>query len=98
MLCVVCTHVTSSLTSRYDVSNCAKIKNRYKQVPHLNKDTNGKVTNSQLDSTNERQEVSPFLAVDHKAHIKDAHIGIANARQKNTRKRSTKEAWPWDGQ
>ena len=25
----------------------AKIRNRYNQVPHLNQDTNGKVTNSQ---------------------------------------------------
>ena len=32
-------------------------------------DTNGKVTNSQLDTTNESQEVSPFQAGDHKAHI-----------------------------
>ena len=32
-------------------------------------DTNGKVTNSQLDTTIESQEVSPFPAGDHKAHI-----------------------------
>ena len=38
----------------------AKIRNRYNQVPHLTQDTNGKVTNSQLDTTNESQEVSPF--------------------------------------
>ena len=31
------------------------------------KDTNGKVTTSQLDITNESQEVSPFPAGDHKA-------------------------------
>ena len=31
-------------------------------------DTNGKVTNSQLDITNERQEVSPFPAGDHNAN------------------------------
>ena len=37
-------------------------------MPHLTQDTNGKVTNSQLDTTNERQEVSPFPAGDHKAH------------------------------
>ena len=43
--------------------------NRYNQVPHLTQDTNGKVTNSQLDTTNESQEVSPFTAGDHKAHI-----------------------------
>ena len=36
----------------------AKIRNRYNQVPHLTQDTNGKVTNSQLDVTNESQEAS----------------------------------------
>ena len=51
------------------LSKCAKIRNRYNQVPHLTQDTNGKVTNSQLDTTNESQEVSPFPAGDHKAHI-----------------------------
>ena len=29
------------------------------QAPHLTQDTNGKVTTSQLDITNESQEVSP---------------------------------------
>ena len=51
------------------VSKGAKIRNRYNQVPHLSQVTNGKVTNSQLDTTNESQEVSPFPAGDHKAHI-----------------------------
>ena len=51
------------------VSKVAKIGNRYNQVPHLTQDTNGKVTNSQLDNTNESQEVSPFPAGDYKAHI-----------------------------
>ena len=51
------------------LSKGAKIRNRYNQVPHLAQDTNGKVTNSQLDTTNESQEVSPFPAGDHKAHI-----------------------------
>ena len=51
------------------VSKGAKIRNRYNQVPHLTQDTNGIVTNSQLDTTNESQEVSPFPAGDHKAHI-----------------------------
>ena len=50
-------------------SNGAKVRNRYNPVPHLTQDTNGKVTNSQLDTTNESQEVSPFPAGDHKAHI-----------------------------
>ena len=39
----------------------------------LTQDTDGKVTNSQLYTTNESQEVSPFPAVDHKAQITDAH-------------------------
>ena len=50
-------------------SKGAKIRNRYNQVPHLTQDTNGEVTNSQLDTTNESQEVSPFPTGDHKAHI-----------------------------
>ena len=45
------------------------IRNWYNQVPHLTRDTNGKVTNTQLDITNESQEVSPFPAGDHKASI-----------------------------
>ena len=45
------------------------IRNLYNQVPRLTQDTNGKVTNSQLDTTNESQEVSPFPAGDHKVHI-----------------------------
>ena len=59
-----------SLSQRDDfkVSKGTKIGNRYNQVPHLTQDTNGKVTNSQLDTTNESQEVSPFPAGDHKAH------------------------------
>ena len=32
------------------------------QVPNLTQDTNGKVTNSQLDITIDSQEVSPFPA------------------------------------
>ena len=51
------------------VSKGAKIRYRYNQVPHLTQGTNGKVTNSQLDITNESQEVSPFPAGDHKATI-----------------------------
>ena len=63
------------------VSKGAKIRKRYNQVPHLTQDTNGKVTNSQLDTTNESQEVSPLLAGDHKAHINRRAQNIANTRQ-----------------
>ena len=57
---------TSKLRARlapwnwFKVSKGAKIRNRYNQVPHLTQDTNGKVTNSQLDTTNESQEVKYF--------------------------------------
>ena len=39
----------------------AKIRNRYNQAPHLTQDTNGKVTASQLDVTNESLEVSQYF-------------------------------------
>ena len=51
------------------VSKGSKIRNRYNQVTHLTQDTKEKVTNSQFDTTNESQEISPFPAGDHKAHI-----------------------------
>ena len=59
----------SYLDALEKVRKGAKIKNRHNQVPHLTQDTNGNVSNSQLDTTNESQEVSPFPAGDHKAHI-----------------------------
>ena len=40
----------------------AKIRNRYNQAPRLTQDSNGKVTTSKLDITNESQEISPFPA------------------------------------
>ena len=51
------------------VSKGANFRNRNNQVPHLTQDTNGKVTNAQLDTTNGSQEVNPFPAGDHKAQI-----------------------------
>ena len=58
------------------VSKGAKIRNRYNQVPYLTQDTNGKVTNSQIDTTNESQEVSPLRAGDHKAQIPSRFIKV----------------------
>ena len=63
-------HLKYPLSFQTKVSKGAKIRNRYNQEPHLTQDTNGKVINSQLDTTNESQEVSPFPAGDHKAHTK----------------------------
>ena len=76
------------------VSKCAKIRNRYNQVPHLTKDTNGKVTNSQLDITNESQEVSPFPAGDHKTHINRRAQRHSKHKAEQKHKRSTKEEHP----
>ena len=59
----------------------ANIRSGYNQAPHLIQDTNGKVT-SQVDITNESQEVSPFPAGDHKALIN--RRTKANTRQKYT--------------
>ena len=64
------THSLSSGTKYLKVSKGAKIRNRYNQVPHLTQDTNGKVTNSQLYTTNESQEVDHFTSGDHKAQTK----------------------------
>ena len=65
---------------RTKVSKGAKIRNRYNQVPHLTQDTNGKVTNSQLYTTNKSQEVSPFPAGDHKAQINRRAQKLTNTR------------------
>ena len=80
------------------VSKGAKIKNQYNQVPHLTQDTNGKVTNSQLDTTNESQEVSPFPAGDQKAHINRSAQRHSKHKTEQKHKRSTKEVPPWNGQ
>ena len=64
------------------VSKVAKIRNRYNQVPHLTKDTNGKVANSQkTPQTRAKRRVSPFPAGDHEAHINRRAQNIANTRQ-----------------
>ena len=61
-LCQVCLFVLHHF-KLIKVNKGAKIRNRYNQVPHLTQDTNGKVTNSQLDTTNESQEVSPLKSI-----------------------------------
>ena len=68
-----------------NVRKRAKIRNRYNQVLQ---DSNGKVTTSQLDITNESQEVCPFLEGDHKASINRRvrqDINNINDPQKNHR-------------
>ena len=86
------------LYSLHKVSKGAKIRSRYNQVPHPTQDTNGKVTNSQLDTTNESQEVSYFPAGDHKAHINRRAQRQSKHKTEQKHKRSTKEVPPWNGQ
>ena len=80
------------------VSKGAKIRNRYNQVPHLTKNTNGKVANSQLDTIIESREVSPFPAGDHKAHINRCEQRHSKHKTEQKHKRYTKEVPPWNGQ
>ena len=147
------------------VSKGAKIRNRYNQIPHLTRDTNGKVTvrnhkqepgaqwlsGRVLDSrpkgrgfephlrhcvvslskninpslvlvqprktrpfitekllmgrketnqtkTSKSQEVSPFPAGDHKAHINRRAQRHSKHKTEQKHKRSTKEVPPWNGQ
>ena len=80
------------------VGKGSKIRNRYNQVPHLTQDTNGKVTNSQLDTINESQEASPFPARDHRAHINRRAQRHSKHKTEKKHKRSTKEVPPWNGQ
>ena len=68
-------YMVSSKNRIFKVRKRVKIRNWYNQSPHLTQDSNGKVTTSQLDITNESQEVSPFPAGDHifnwKRHFAD---------------------------
>ena len=75
---------------KFKVSKGAKIRNRYNQVPHLTQDTNWKVTNSEYDTTNQSQEVSPFQARDHKAHINRRSQRHSKHKTEQKHKRSTK--------
>ena len=100
-VCMFCSCVCMCERTTRNVSKGAKIRNRYNQVPHLTQDTNGKLTNSQQDATNESKEASPPPppppAGDHMAHTNRRSQRHNNTRHKK-HKRSTKEAPPWNGQ
>ena len=51
-----------------------------------------------VDTTNESQEVSPFQAGDHKAHINRRAQRHSKHKTEQKHKRSTKEVPPWNGQ
>ena len=77
----------------FKVSKGPLIRKRYNQVPHLTQDTNGKVTNPPLDTTNESQEVSSFPAGDHNAHINRR----TQRHSKHKAEKNIKEVTPWNG-
>ena len=60
-----------------EVRKMTKIRNRYNQAPHLTQDTNGKVTTSQLDITNENRNGTRHSAIPRYIHtpknIEDMH-------------------------
>ena len=80
----------------FKVSKGAKIRNQYNQVPQLTQDTNEKLTYSQLYTTNESQEVSPFPAGDHKVQI-NRRTQRHSKHKTEKHKRSTKEVPPPNG-
>ena len=51
-----------------------------------------------LDTTNESQEVSPFPAGDHKAHINRRAQRNSKHKTEQKHKRSTNKVPPWNGQ
>ena len=51
-----------------------------------------------VDTTNESQEVSPFPAGDHKAHINRRAHRHSKHKTEQEHERSTKEEPPWNGQ
>ena len=66
------------------VSKDAKIRNRYNQVPHLTQDTNGKVTNSQLDTPQTRAKRSALSQLVTTKQIGECvssvHMGSAHSK------------------
>ena len=81
----------TKLFVKYQSKSGCKDQESINQVPHLTQDTNWKVTNSQLDTTEESQEVSPFPAGDHKAHINRRAQRHSKHKTEKMHKRSTKE-------
>ena len=70
----------------------AKIRNRYNQVPHLNQDTNGKVTNSQKTPPTRAKRSAPSQQATTKHTQTDAHKTQQTqdrTKTQKTHKRST---------
>ena len=98
--CFSCINISWVLPMKlfeHKVRKGAHIRNRYNQIPHLTQNNNMKVTNSQLYTTNESQEVSPFPAGDYKAQI-NRRTQRQSKHKPEKYKRFRKEIPPWNGQ
>ena len=93
MVMFLALHPIESMSISLKVSKGAEIMNRYNKVPHLTRDTNGKVKNSQLDTTNESQEVSPFPIGDHKAHINRLASTVNKTEYRSKRNPTGQPRW-----
>ena len=83
------------LNSIIKVRTRAKIRNRYKQVPHLIWESDNKhyIQESQVHHIQESQNISPVSAGDRKsARHRQGNMAKTNTKQK----RSTKEVSPWN--
>ena len=97
----ICTAVIpyySTTSECIKVNKGAKMRYLYNQV-QPDPGYQWELTNSQLDTTNENQEASPFPAGDHTAHI-NIHVQrhSRNKTEVKKHKRSTKEVPTWNGQ
>ena len=78
---------TLSLKPKRTITNTtiikgAKIRNRYNQVPHLTKDTNGKVTTHSETPETRAKMLAFSQQVTTMQKLTDVHIGITNTRHK----------------
>ena len=82
----------------YKVSKSAKIRNRYNQCTTPGPGYQWESDKLTVDTTNESQEVSPFPAGDHKAHINRPAQRHNKHKTEQKHIGSTKEVPPWNGQ
>ena len=71
--------------SHIKVRKRAKIRNQYNQAPHLTRDTNGKVTTSQIDTTNESKRSALSQQVTTRHQQTDVHESITKQDRNNTK-------------
>ena len=81
-----------------EVSKGAKIRNLIQSSTTPDPGYQWESDKLTVDTTNESQEVSPFPAGDHKAHINRRAQRFSKHKTEQKHKKSTKEVPPWNGQ